>query len=35
MHTLAISEKRNHEFEGKWGGVYKKVFMEERKGEIM
>lgn len=31
MHSIAISEKRGHELEGEWGGVYGKVWKEERK----
>jgi hypothetical protein len=32
MYTITISEKRGHEFEEKWGGVYGRVLREERGG---
>jgi hypothetical protein len=32
VHAITISEKRGHEFEREWEGVYGRVCMEEREG---
>lgn len=32
MHTKIIKEKTGHEFERKHGGLYRKVWREERQG---
>lgn len=30
MHAIKINEKRGYKFEGEWGGLYKRVWREER-----
>lgn len=29
MHTTTVGEKRDHEFEGEWIGIYGRVWREE------
>lgn len=31
-HSITTVEKRSHRFEGEWGGVYRKVWRNEREG---
>lgn len=32
MYAITTSEKRSHEFEGEWGGVYGRFWRKEREG---